>query len=101
MGFAAVLSPAFMADFLSQSGGYAVIDGGLATELEGHGADLNDPLWSAKCLVHSPNLIRRVIQTLSLSLSPHFPFLKTVMKNKRGKTCLIFLLFFENDFFFL
>ncbi|PKI51255.1 homocysteine S-methyltransferase 2 [Punica granatum] len=53
-------SPSFMADFLHQAGGYAVIDGGLATELERHGADLNDPLWSAKCLLTSPHLIRSV-----------------------------------------
>ncbi|KAF3436264.1 hypothetical protein FNV43_RR23356 [Rhamnella rubrinervis] len=49
-----------MADFLRQAGGAAVIDGGLATELERHGADLNDPLWSAKCLLTSPHLIRAV-----------------------------------------
>lgn len=50
-----------MSDFLGQCrGGVAVIDGGLATELERHGADLNDPLWSAKCLVTSPHLIRDV-----------------------------------------
>ncbi|TKY62424.1 Selenocysteine methyltransferase [Spatholobus suberectus] len=49
-----------MADFLRQTGGTAVIDGGLATELERHGADLNDPLWSAKCLFSSPHLIRQV-----------------------------------------
>ncbi|XP_022959458.1 homocysteine S-methyltransferase 3-like [Cucurbita moschata] len=50
----------FMTDFLRQCGGYGVIDGGLATELERHGADLNDPLWSAKCLVSSPHIVRRV-----------------------------------------
>ncbi|KAJ4831010.1 sulfide-quinone oxidoreductase [Turnera subulata] len=50
----------FMVDFLRQTGGLAVIDGGLATELERHGADLNDPLWSAKCLLTSPHLIRAV-----------------------------------------
>ncbi|KAJ1423837.1 Homocysteine-binding domain [Sesbania bispinosa] len=50
----------FMRDFLDKSGGYAVIDGGFATELERHGADLNDPLWSAKCLISSPHLVRRV-----------------------------------------
>ncbi|EXB51134.1 Homocysteine S-methyltransferase 3 [Morus notabilis] len=50
----------FMADFVEKCGGYAVVDGGFATELERHGADLNDPLWSAKCLVSSPHLIRRV-----------------------------------------
>lgn len=49
-----------MSDFLAEHGGVAVIDGGLATELERHGADLNDPLWSAKCLLTSPHLIRTV-----------------------------------------
>ncbi|PWA42116.1 homocysteine methyltransferase 2 [Artemisia annua] len=49
-----------MTDFLRKSGGVAVIDGGLATELERHGADLNDPLWSAKCLLTSSNLVRQV-----------------------------------------
>ncbi|KAK3013774.1 hypothetical protein RJ639_010133 [Escallonia herrerae] len=53
-------SSSLMSDFLRQSGGVAVIDGGLATELECHGADLNDPLWSAKCLLTSPHLIRSV-----------------------------------------
>ncbi|XP_019188515.1 PREDICTED: homocysteine S-methyltransferase 2 isoform X1 [Ipomoea nil] len=53
-------SSSLMTDFLRQSGGVAVIDGGLATELERHGADLNDPLWSAKCLLDSPHLIRAV-----------------------------------------
>lgn len=37
-----------------------VLDGALATELERRGADLNDPLWSAKCLLESPHLIRAV-----------------------------------------
>ena len=37
-----------------------VLDGALATELEGRGADLNDPLWSAKCLLEQPDLIREV-----------------------------------------
>lgn len=58
-----------MTDFLRQAGGAAVIDGGLATELERHGADLNDPLWSAKCLLTSPHLIRAVLpHSLSLFL---------------------------------
>lgn len=47
-------------DLLCQCGGFAVVDGGLATELERHGADLNDPLWSAKCLISFPQLIKRV-----------------------------------------
>lgn len=57
-----------MKDFLNQTGGFAVIDGGLATEFERHGADLNDPLWSAKCLLTSPHLIH----TVNLSLSVDF-----------------------------
>ncbi|XP_057960302.1 homocysteine S-methyltransferase 2-like isoform X2 [Malania oleifera] len=48
------------ADFLRQCGGCAVIDGGLATELERRGANLNDPLWSAKCLLNSPHLVTAV-----------------------------------------
>ncbi|CAA7399187.1 unnamed protein product [Spirodela intermedia] len=51
---------AVLRDFLRESGGCAIIDGGLATELEANGADLNDPLWSAKCLIASPELIRKV-----------------------------------------
>ncbi|CAI0465849.1 unnamed protein product [Linum tenue] len=47
-------------DFLDKCGGCAVVDGGFATELERYGADLNDPLWSAKCLISSPQLVRRV-----------------------------------------
>ncbi|XAR57271.1 Homocysteine S-methyltransferase [Bertholletia excelsa] len=49
-----------MSDFLRRCGGHAVIDGGLGTELERYGADINDPLWSAKCLLISPHLIQRV-----------------------------------------
>ena len=49
-----------MKEFLKQTGGYAIIDGGLATEFERHGADLNDPLWSSKCLLTSPHIIHTV-----------------------------------------
>ena len=52
-----------MKELLKETGGYAIIDGGLATELERHGADLNDPLWSAKCLLTSPHLIHTVNKT--------------------------------------
>jgi len=43
-------------------GGCGVIDGGLATELERRGANINDPLWSAKCLLEdeSADLVRQV-----------------------------------------
>jgi homocysteine S-methyltransferase len=37
-----------------------ILDGALATELERRGADLDDPLWSAKCLIERPDLIRTV-----------------------------------------
>ena len=38
----------------------AIIDGAMATELEGRGCDLNDALWSAKVLLEQPELIRAV-----------------------------------------
>jgi homocysteine S-methyltransferase len=37
--------------------GAIVLDGGLATELERRGADLRDPLWSAKVLIEEPERI--------------------------------------------
>jgi homocysteine S-methyltransferase len=40
--------------------GPVVLDGGLATELERRGADLRDPLWSAKVLVEEPERIADV-----------------------------------------
>ncbi|XP_015699220.1 homocysteine S-methyltransferase 4-like [Oryza brachyantha] len=46
--------------FVREAGGCAVVDGGLATELEAHGADLRDELWSARCLLSAPHLIRKV-----------------------------------------
>lgn len=45
--------------FLSRSG-VMILDGALATELECRGADLKDALWSAKCLIDNPELIRGV-----------------------------------------
>jgi len=40
--------------------GYVVLDGGLATELEKHGADLTHFLWSARVLAEAPDIIRAV-----------------------------------------
>ncbi|XP_039071176.1 homocysteine S-methyltransferase 3-like [Hibiscus syriacus] len=60
MGLEGVEPSALIRDFLAECSGYAVVDGGFATELERHGQDLNDPLWSAKCLISSPELVRRV-----------------------------------------
>jgi homocysteine S-methyltransferase len=37
-----------------------ILDGAMATELEARGCDLNDPLWSAKILLETPELIRDV-----------------------------------------
>jgi homocysteine S-methyltransferase len=45
--------------FLDQSG-VVILDGALATELERRGADLRDPLWSARLLLENPDLIRQV-----------------------------------------
>ena len=40
--------------------GFLVIDGGLASELEYAGFDLEDPLWSARLLVEAPDAIIEV-----------------------------------------
>jgi homocysteine S-methyltransferase len=40
--------------------GDAVLDGGLATELEARGHDLRDPLWSARVLRDSPAAVEEV-----------------------------------------
>ena len=45
---------------LIKTQGVVILDGALATELEGRGADLRDPLWSAKLLLENPALIRTV-----------------------------------------
>lgn len=37
-----------------------ILDGALATELERRGADLHDPLWSAKILLEQPALIQQL-----------------------------------------
>ncbi|KAE8668239.1 Homocysteine S-methyltransferase 1 [Hibiscus syriacus] len=47
-------------DLIEKAGGCAVMDGGFATQLESHGASINDPLWSAFCLIKDPHLIKRV-----------------------------------------
>ena len=48
-----------ISDFLARRP-LLILDGALATELERRGADLADPLWSARCLVERPELIRAV-----------------------------------------
>ncbi|KAK9118460.1 hypothetical protein Scep_016553 [Stephania cephalantha] len=44
---------------IDEAGGCAVADGGLGTHLESLGAAINDPLWSALCLINAPHLIKR------------------------------------------
>ncbi len=53
------MNPDLFQPFFDRSGA-VIIDGALATELERRGADLNDPLWSAKILIEQPELIRQV-----------------------------------------
>jgi homocysteine S-methyltransferase len=48
-----------LAPFLAD-GGTVVLDGGLATELEGVGLDLDHPLWSARVLRDRPEAITDV-----------------------------------------
>lgn len=45
--------------FLAQQR-FLILDGGLATQLEAHGANLADHLWSARLLQDDPDLIRQV-----------------------------------------
>jgi homocysteine S-methyltransferase len=45
--------------FLARKG-FVLLDGGLATELERRGADLADPLWSAKLLIEAPERIEEL-----------------------------------------
>ncbi|KAL9830097.1 Homocysteine S-methyltransferase 1 [Arabidopsis thaliana] len=51
---------ALLEDLIKKCGGCAVVDGGFATQLEIHGAAINDPLWSAVSLIKNPELIKRV-----------------------------------------
>ncbi len=39
---------------------FLILDGALATELEQRGANLDDPLWSARLLLENPNAIRQL-----------------------------------------
>lgn len=47
-------------DAFLHSQGFVLLDGGLASELERTGHDLNDPLWSAKILLEDPAAIEAV-----------------------------------------
>ena len=45
---------------LKKAGGILVIDGSMATALEGLGCDLNNSLWTAKALERQPKLVKQV-----------------------------------------
>lgn len=60
MGFGEVPQKAMLEELIAKSGGCAIVDGGFATQLEKHGASINDPLWSALCLIKDPHLIQKV-----------------------------------------
>ncbi|KAF6165722.1 hypothetical protein GIB67_012619 [Kingdonia uniflora] len=51
---------ALLEELIKKAGGCVVVDGGFATQLERHGAKINDPLWSALCLIKEPDLIKKV-----------------------------------------
>lgn len=53
-------APSTLEDLIRDAGGCAVLDGGFATQLEKHGASINDPLWSALYLIKDPALIGKV-----------------------------------------
>ena len=52
-------SPSPIDAFLEEKG-VLILDGGLATELEARGFDLDDPLWSARLLIEEPAAIQAV-----------------------------------------
>lgn len=66
--------------FVREAGGCAV-DGGLGTELEAHGVDLHDALWSAKCLASAPHLIRIHKVKHHRSPPPRRPLIFTVVSS--------------------
>ncbi|MCJ7557967.1 MAG: homocysteine S-methyltransferase [Gammaproteobacteria bacterium] len=52
--------PALLQPYLKHQTDTMVIDGALATELENRGANIDDPLWSAKILLEAPATIRQL-----------------------------------------
>ena len=60
MSGASAAGPVSMIDAWLRDDRPLLLDGALATELERRGADLRDPLWSARLLIEAPDLIRQV-----------------------------------------
>ncbi|MED6148592.1 Nuclear SAM-dependent mono-and asymmetric methyltransferase [Stylosanthes scabra] len=54
------MKASLLQDLIASCGGCAVTDGGFATQIEAHGVSINDPLWSAICLIKDPNVIKQV-----------------------------------------
>jgi homocysteine S-methyltransferase len=60
MTFCRVMAVTDLFSPLLATRGVVILDGALATELERRGADLRDPLWSARLLIERPESIRAV-----------------------------------------
>lgn len=75
-------------DLIEKAGGCAVMDGGFATQLESHGASINDPLWSALCLIKDPHLIKQVplglLSPSALSVNVYIAVLQMTPCQKQG-----------------
>ncbi|MEE8369072.1 MAG: homocysteine S-methyltransferase [Thermoanaerobaculia bacterium] len=54
------MSPTGIVHEIVAEQGVLILDGGLATELEAQGCDLNNDLWSARVLIEEPEKIKRV-----------------------------------------
>lgn len=61
MGIETVTTTSLLEELIEKTAGKcAVLDGGFSTQLESHGACINDPLWSAICLIKDPQLVKQV-----------------------------------------
>lgn len=82
-------------DVIEKAGGCAVVDGGFATQLERHGAAINDPLWSAVCLIKQPDLIKRVCVCVSLSLYPFSSLFDWISVSNCSDECWVWVEIFK------
>jgi homocysteine S-methyltransferase len=58
--FKSMGSPSLFNEMLNDTSETVILDGGLATELEGKGCDISGLLWSAEILINEPKLIEQV-----------------------------------------
>eukprot|EP00796_Vickermania_ingenoplastis_P006675 gene6675-4783_t len=54
------MSSESIVDYLSDPSRILVLDGGLGSQLEALGCDVNDPLWSGKTLLENPECIEQI-----------------------------------------